>query len=543
MALYFIKDTTLTGIADAIRSKTGSAGSIPVGQMASKISSIVAGGGSGEGGTILGYEVVKKSGEFTTGTGVKSKNITHNCGGSPDLVIVYLYRNDLTACADYTTFVYSSSKVGIGSQSVTSGYAASESSISCTSTTFNVSNLAENSRYKWVAMKLVDKEIPCGGDYTVTFMSEDGQTVLYEKQVMEHDNCANPVTYNLLAKPTKESTAQYDYTFSGWSTTQGGAASSSALTNITDDRTVYVAFNSAVRYYTVNFYDGETLLKSMICEYGTTPSYTPKKTGYIFAGWDKELAPVTGDANYYAQWEELSVITASGQCGDAAYWEVYDSGILRIYGEGSMDSYTAATEQPWYDYASTITSIRIENGITAVGNNAFRDISSITSVGLADSIVSIGTHAFRMVNQLDSITIPAGVTSISDNVFNGCSALTSITIQGEITSIGKYALSKTALTSFVVPDTVTTIGDYAFYSCGKLSAVTISSEVTSIGFRAFESCSNLSSANFKDATTWYVSSYADGSSAMMLTSVYIASASTSATYLKSTYSGKYWNKK
>lgn len=52
MALYFIKDTTLTDIADAIRSKTGDTEIIPVTDMATKIGSIETGSGSGGSGGV-----------------------------------------------------------------------------------------------------------------------------------------------------------------------------------------------------------------------------------------------------------------------------------------------------------------------------------------------------------------------------------------------------------------------------------------------------------------------------------------------------------
>ena len=43
MAKYSIEDTTLTGIGDAIRAKEGSSGTIPVTQIASRISAIETG--------------------------------------------------------------------------------------------------------------------------------------------------------------------------------------------------------------------------------------------------------------------------------------------------------------------------------------------------------------------------------------------------------------------------------------------------------------------------------------------------------------------
>jgi len=47
MSEYKIQDATLTGIADAIRSKTGSSAPIVVSEMADEIESIPTGGGGG----------------------------------------------------------------------------------------------------------------------------------------------------------------------------------------------------------------------------------------------------------------------------------------------------------------------------------------------------------------------------------------------------------------------------------------------------------------------------------------------------------------
>ena len=338
MALYFIKDTTLKGIADAIRTKTGDSASIPVADFASEIESIVvgdgssSGGGSGEGDTIIGYEVITKSGTFETGSGVTSATITHNCGGEPDIVIVFLRRNDLTICGDYTTFVYSTSKINVGNLAITSGYAyQGESGISCSNTTFNVSDLAGNSRYGWYAMKLVDKEISGsgGGDHTVTFMSEDGTTILCEKPVMNGDTCGDPISLGLMEKPTKASTAQYEYAFSGWATTQGGAASSTALTNITGDKTVYAAFKETVRKYTVNFYDGTTLLKTEQVAYGAqaTPPDTIKD-GYRFVGWTPSDLTITADTDFVGEWGEYETVLAPTEYSGFAYSD--DFGAYRV---------------------------------------------------------------------------------------------------------------------------------------------------------------------------------------------------------------------
>lgn len=146
------------------------------------------------------------------------------------------------------------------------------------------------------------------GVHTVTFMSEDGTVTLYERYVVDGDDCADVVDRGLIDAPTKESTAQYDFSHSGWSLTSGGAAETDALSAVTADRTVYAAFDGTVRHYTVTYYDsdGTTVLKTESLAYGSMPSssYAPEKDEYIFNGWEPELITVTGDASYTALWIE-----------------------------------------------------------------------------------------------------------------------------------------------------------------------------------------------------------------------------------------------
>lgn len=166
--------------------------------------------------------------------------------------------------------------------------------------------------------------------YTVTFMN--GSEFLYARAVADGDNCADVVSRGLVSTPTKASTAQYDYMYNGWSLTDGGSADSAALSNVTEDRTVYAAYSSAVRYYTITYYDsdGVTVLHTESLAYGRTPSYKPTKEDYILAGFEPALSSVTGDASYTAVWDEgldfstlsWSEIDAAVKAGKAHYFKL-----------------------------------------------------------------------------------------------------------------------------------------------------------------------------------------------------------------------------
>lgn len=174
----------------------------------------------------------------------------------------------------------------------------------------------------------------------VTFMN--GDTVLYEKPVFVGDDCTDIVKKGTIGTPSKASTPQYSYTYTGWSLTNGGEASTSALAAVSEDRTVYAAFKSVVRVYTVTYLDDNgSVLKTESLAYGVMPSYTPSKEGFSFDEWEPALATVTGDVTYMAKWIE-KVTFAGGawadiarisEAGEAAeYFKVGDTKTITVGG-------------------------------------------------------------------------------------------------------------------------------------------------------------------------------------------------------------------
>ena len=216
-------------------------------------------------------------------------------------------------------------------------------------------------------------------------------------------------------------------------------------------------------------------------------------------------------------------VSLGGSCGASAYWRLTGDGTLTIYGEGAMDDYAAATDQPWNAYASMIKTASVENGITAIGNAAFRDITTLEYIFIADSVSSIGQHAIRgtaiksidipygittlpycfvyACSNLTNVTIPNSVTSLDSYAFGNCTSLSIITLPDSLTSIGTYAFRDCAFESLVIPNGVTSINNNVFDSCASLVSIDIPESVTSIGNYAFQNCSKLSAVNLSDNLT------------------------------------------
>ena len=137
-----------------------------------------------------------------------------------------------------------------------------------------------------------------------------------------------------------------------------------------------------------------------------------------------------------------------------------------------------------YDYDNTTS----DDKITAA--NAASVISGLSS----------GTYTVKVTGEIDENTmddIRGALNNTNAKINLDLSETTGLT------SIGNQAFyGYDNLVGIVIPDSVTSIGSYAFYQCYNLSSVTIGSGVTSIGSYAFY-LSGLTSATFKDTTTWY----------------------------------------
>lgn len=170
----------------------------------------------------------------------------------------------------------------------------------------------------------------------VFFYDETGENLL---QTVE--GAVNGSVVYTGATPTKESSAQYDYTFAGWSRTIGGAAEEGILNNIGLGGNFYAVFTATVRTFTVRFFNGTTLLDTVPnVPYGAMAGYTgdtPVKGGvdnpadYEFIGWLPDPIYVTEDMDCYAQFKNNSIYTwesVSAAIADGTYKDVYKVGDL-----------------------------------------------------------------------------------------------------------------------------------------------------------------------------------------------------------------------
>ncbi|MBO5312977.1 MAG: hypothetical protein J6B29_03325 [Clostridia bacterium] len=220
--------------------------------------------------------------------------------------------------------------------------------------------------------------------YTVTW--KNGDTILEIDTDVEYGTM--PV-YNG-ATPTKNSSAQHSYVFSGWNPT---------ISAVTCNVTYEAQFTESSISYTITWKNGDTVLETdSNVEYGATPTYdgaTPTKDStaqytYTFVGWSPEIATVTGDITYVAQFSEsTNTYTVTWTNGG----DVLETDLNVAY--GTMPMYNgniptkSATAQYTYIFTGWSPVINVVTGDVTYSAQYSENINSYTVTFFMDDGVTI----------------------------------------------------------------------------------------------------------------------------------------------------------
>jgi hypothetical protein len=333
--------------------------------------------------------------------------------------------------------------------------------------------------------------------YMITWTNENGDVLEIDNNVVKN---TIPI-YNSVT-PTKTATAQYAYTFSGWTP---------EIAPVTADTTYTATFTATVRTYTVVWenFDG-TILETDTVDYGEKiPTYNgmtptkPQTTQYTYTfsswytmssivdGWHIPPTTVNGDMIYTAQFfqttRQYTVVfnsnggsdvdnkitnyqwkidlpdtptyfgyTFNGWYFDDGTWTmpltnntlIIDEYILTLMN----DDYCVPVFAKWVSQVSETdfeyTTTEGKAIITAFTNTTATEIYVPAFINNSP-VVAIGANLFKDNTKIRAVILPNGLESIGDFAFYGCTGLTSITI----------------------PNNVTNIYDYAFYNCTKLTEI------------------------------------------------------------------------
>ena len=184
--------------------------------------------------------------------------------------------------------------------------------------------------------------------YRVSYVNYDGSPLLQDSVF-----CGETPTLPTII-PTREATAEYTYTFVGWTP---------EFDTVKGNQVYTATYDSTINRYPVDFVDyNGTLLLSDTLDYGTTPAYTgttlPSREStvayeYSFSGWTPAFAPVVGPQTYTAVYDSVSLlyqVTFLDYDGTILLTGSYDYGETPAYTGATLPSRDATAE---YTYTFT----------------------------------------------------------------------------------------------------------------------------------------------------------------------------------------------
>ncbi|MBQ3717314.1 MAG: leucine-rich repeat domain-containing protein [Paludibacteraceae bacterium] len=168
---------------------------------------------------------------------------------------------------------------------------------------------------------------------------------------------------------------------------------------------------------------------------------------------------------------------------------------LIISGDGAMANYATPSDAPWYKYAEYVTEVIIEEGVTSVGQYAFKEYVHISKVTLPSTLKVIERSAFEGCTSLSDIDLSeTAVNLIDQEAFAECKALKSVAVPASLKTIGTKAFynCQSLATMDLSQAHLSTLGERAFYKCKALKKIDFSAaSLTAIPLQAFYDCAAL----------------------------------------------------
>ena len=171
--------------------------------------------------------------------------------------------------------------------------------------------------------------------------------------------------------------------------------------------------------------------------------------------------------------------------------------ILYIKGSGRMFDFANGNEIDikWFKDYKLINTVVIQDGITNVGSNSFKNFTKLTSV-----------KHFSTVDENDAPIVeegfPDSITEIGDSAFMG-TGLKKLTTPKSLKVIQKNGFASTALKEVTLNEGLETLAQQAFYGSNKISSIVIPSSLKAIGNSAFHEGAGNSNHNLNTGKVFY----------------------------------------
>ena len=216
------------------------------------------------------------------------------------------------------------------------------------------------------------------GTYTVvpggviTFVNDDGTE-------LQNNRLEKDVTPKYTgATPTKAATAEFTYTFAGWTP---------EVVAVTGDAEYKATFTATKNSYTITWKnDNGSVIDTTTVEYGVVPTHadaTKAATAefiYTFAGWTPEVAAVTGDATYTATYTATALITVTFDANGGTFSDNETVKTVSVASDTAIpgNEKPTAPTRPGYTFVGWFEAIDPTSTPVTLSDTAFDFTANIT---------------------------------------------------------------------------------------------------------------------------------------------------------------------
>ncbi len=167
-------------------------------------------------------------------------------------------------------------------------------------------------------------------------------------------------------------------------------------------------------------------------------------------------------------------VSYEGSCGNGVRY-VFDknTGVLTISGTGAMTDFYAATPAPWSSYAADVRTVKLEEGVTTLGNLALKGCVKLESLSLPTTLTEIGTGNLPTESPMWQSAAAGEIRVDSWLVSYKGTTPQDLRLGDGIRGMANGVFAWDSVKTAVLPGSLLYVGKDTFLSCDALTDVTI----------------------------------------------------------------------
>ena len=167
-------------------------------------------------------------------------------------------------------------------------------------------------------------------------------------------------------------------------------------------------------------------------------------------------------------------VSYEGSCGNGVRY-VFDknTGVLTISGTGAMTDFYAATPAPWSSYAADVRTVKLEEGVTTLGNLALKGCVKLESLSLPTTLTEIGTGNLPTESPMWQSAAAGEIRVDGWLVSYKGTTPQDLRLGDGIRGMANGVFAWDSVKTAVLPGSLLYVGKDTFLSCDALTDVTI----------------------------------------------------------------------